>query len=172
MNIERMSLNLSTTLPKKLTEMQIICSRVDGIKVQFCEAITRYRTRISENGLRGRIEIFLWKTFCAKRWHPSFKKMRRCQVVFLRSLTLRPRHSLIRTPWNLQCAIQVFDTISRLSWICHIIDLRSGQFRGLPIISHCQWGKIKYLEYLSDLFKSLRMMMYKAKDDIPGAILH
>ena len=29
-----------------------------------------------------------------------------------------------------------------------------------------------YLEYLSDLFKSLRMMMDKAKDDIPGAIFH
>ena len=59
LNIERMSLNLLTTLPKKMTEMQIICSRVDGIKVQLCEAITRYQTRISENGLRGRIEMGL-----------------------------------------------------------------------------------------------------------------
>ena len=35
--------------------MQIICSGVDGIKVQLWEAITRYRTRISENGLRDRV---------------------------------------------------------------------------------------------------------------------
>ena len=34
--------------------MQIIRSGIDGIKVQLWEAITRYRTRISENGLRGR----------------------------------------------------------------------------------------------------------------------
>ena len=32
---------------------------VDGIKVQLSEAITRYRTRISENRLRGRIEMGL-----------------------------------------------------------------------------------------------------------------
>ena len=31
--------------------MQIIRSGVDGIKVQLWEAITRYRTPISENGL-------------------------------------------------------------------------------------------------------------------------
>ena len=54
-----MSLNLMTTLPTKITEMQIICSGVDGIKVQLREEITRYRTRISENGLRGRIEMGL-----------------------------------------------------------------------------------------------------------------
>ena len=54
-----MSLNLLTTLPKRRTEMQIIRSGVDGIKVQLWEAITRYRTRISENGLRGRIEMGL-----------------------------------------------------------------------------------------------------------------
>ena len=59
LNIERMSLNLLTTLPKRRTEMQIIRSGVDGIKVQLWEAITRYRTRISENGLRGRIEMGL-----------------------------------------------------------------------------------------------------------------
>ena len=39
--------------------MQIICSGVDGIEVQLWEAITRYRTRISENGLRGRMEMGL-----------------------------------------------------------------------------------------------------------------
>ena len=39
--------------------MQIICSGVDGIKVQLWQAITRYRTRISEIGLRGRIEMWL-----------------------------------------------------------------------------------------------------------------
>ena len=33
-------------------------------------------------------------------------------------------------------------------------------------------GKINYLKYLSDRFKSLRMMMNKAKDDISRAILH
>ena len=37
--------------------MQIIRSGVDGIKVQLWEAITRYRRRISENGLRGRIDM-------------------------------------------------------------------------------------------------------------------
>ena len=64
-----MSLNLLTTLPKKRTEMQIICSEVDGIKVQLAEAIMRYRTRISENGLQGRIEmgLLLWKPFCVKK---------------------------------------------------------------------------------------------------------
>ena len=46
-------------MPKKILEMQIICSGVDGIKVQLREAITLYRTRISENGLRGRIEMGL-----------------------------------------------------------------------------------------------------------------
>ena len=39
--------------------MQIICSGVDGITVQRWKAMTRYRTRISENGLRGRIEVGL-----------------------------------------------------------------------------------------------------------------
>ena len=39
--------------------MQIIRSGVDDIKVQLREAITRYGTRISENGLRGRIEMGL-----------------------------------------------------------------------------------------------------------------
>ena len=29
-----------------------------------------------------------------------------------------------------------------------------------------------YLKYLSDPFKSLRMMMNKVTDDIPGAIFH
>ena len=43
-----------------MTEMQIICNGVDGIKVQLWEAITRYRTRISVNGLRGRIEMGLF----------------------------------------------------------------------------------------------------------------
>ena len=59
LNIDRMSLNSLTTLPKKRTEMQIICRGVDGIKVQLWEAITRYRTRIYENGLRDRIEVGL-----------------------------------------------------------------------------------------------------------------
>ena len=59
LNIERMSLNLFITLPKKITEMQIICSEVDGIRVQLWEAIARHGTRISENGLRGRIEMGL-----------------------------------------------------------------------------------------------------------------
>ena len=59
LNIESMSLNLLTTLPKKVTEMQIICSEVDGIKVQLREAVTRYRKRISKKGLRGRIEMGL-----------------------------------------------------------------------------------------------------------------
>ena len=70
-----MSLHLLTTLPNKMIEMQTICSGVDGIKVQLWEAITRYRTRISENGLRGRIEfgLLLWKPFVSKRWHPSIK---------------------------------------------------------------------------------------------------
>ena len=36
-----------------------LCVRVDGIKVQLWEAITLYRTRISENGLRGHIELGL-----------------------------------------------------------------------------------------------------------------
>ena len=39
--------------------MQIICSGVDGIKVQLWEAIMRYWTRISENGLRGPNEMGL-----------------------------------------------------------------------------------------------------------------
>ena len=59
LNIDKMLLNLLTTLPKKRTEMQIICRGVDGIKVQLWEAITRYWTRISENGRRGRIEVGL-----------------------------------------------------------------------------------------------------------------
>ena len=49
--------------------MQIICGGVDGIKVQLWEAIMRYRTRISENGLRGCIEmgVALMKTaLCQK----------------------------------------------------------------------------------------------------------
>ena len=52
-----------------MIEMQIICSRVDGIKVQLWEGITRYRTRTSKNGLRGRIEIglLLWKPICVKK---------------------------------------------------------------------------------------------------------
>ena len=62
-----MSLNLLTTLPKKRTEMQIICSGVDGIKVQLWEAVTRYRTRISENGLRGRIGVALVKTVLCQK---------------------------------------------------------------------------------------------------------
>ena len=37
--------------------MQIICSGVDGSKVQLWEAITLYRIRILENGQRGRIEM-------------------------------------------------------------------------------------------------------------------
>ena len=62
LNIERMSLNLLTTLPKKITEMQIICwenCEIDGIKVQLWEAITHYRKRISKNELRGRFEMGL-----------------------------------------------------------------------------------------------------------------
>ena len=39
----------------------------------------------------------------------------------------------------------------------YIVDLRSGEFRDVPIVS--EWRKIKFLKYLSDLFKSLRMMM-------------
>ena len=36
-----------------------------------------------------------------------------------------------------------------------------------------QWGKqSRYLKYSSVIFKSLIVMMNKAKDDIPGAILH
>ena len=42
-----------------MTETQIICSGVDGIKVQLWETITHYRTRISENELRGRIVMGL-----------------------------------------------------------------------------------------------------------------
>ena len=55
-----------------MTEMQIICSGVDGIKVQLWEAITRYRTLVSENGLRVRIEmgLLLWKPFCVKKVAP------------------------------------------------------------------------------------------------------
>ena len=48
-----------TTLPKKIKEIQIICSGVDGIKFQPWETITPYRARISEDGLRGRIEMGL-----------------------------------------------------------------------------------------------------------------
>ena len=62
LNIERMSLNLLTTLPKKITEMQIICREnceIDGIKVQLWEAITHYRKPISKNELRGRFEMGL-----------------------------------------------------------------------------------------------------------------
>ena len=64
-----MSLNLLTTLPKKRIEMQIICRGVDGIKVQLWEPIARYRARLSENGLRGRIEmaLLLGKPFCVKK---------------------------------------------------------------------------------------------------------
>ena len=58
-NIEKMSLNLLTTSPKKRTKMQIIYSGVDRIKVQLWEAITLYQTRISENGLRCPIGIGL-----------------------------------------------------------------------------------------------------------------
>ena len=64
-----MSLNLLTTLPEKRIEMQIICRGVDGIKVQLWEPIARYRARLSENGLRGRIEmaLLLGKPFCVKK---------------------------------------------------------------------------------------------------------
>ena len=54
----RTSLNLLTRSPKK-EQMQIICSGVDGSKVQLWEVITLYRTRISKNGLRDRIEMGL-----------------------------------------------------------------------------------------------------------------
>ena len=47
--------------------------------------------------------------------------------------------------------MRVYDSTNRLSRIRHIIDLRSGQFPDLPILSQC--GKIKYLKYLSDRFK-------------------
>ena len=72
LNFEKMLLNLLTTLPRKITEIQIICSGVDGSKVQLWEAIMRYRTRISENGLRGRIEmgLLLWKPFWVKKVAP------------------------------------------------------------------------------------------------------
>ena len=54
-----MSLNLLIKLTKRRTDMQIIRSGVDDIEVQLREGITRYRTRTSENGLRGRIEMGL-----------------------------------------------------------------------------------------------------------------
>ena len=44
-----------------------------------------------------------------------------------------------------------------LGFLFYIGDLRSGQFRYLPIIS--QWGKLKCLKYWSALFKSLRTML-------------
>ena len=44
-----------------------------------------------------------------------------------------------------------------MSLISYIGDLRSGQFRDLPIISQC--GKLKYLKYLLDLFKLFRTML-------------
>ena len=53
--------------------MQIICSGVDGIKVQLLEAIMRYWTRISENGLYGaamRLGCSCENRFVSKRWHP------------------------------------------------------------------------------------------------------
>ena len=52
--------------------MQIIWSGVDGIKVQLWEAITRYWTLMSENGLRDRIEMgfLVWKPFCVKKVAP------------------------------------------------------------------------------------------------------
>ena len=57
-----MSLNYWQRCKKKITEMQIICSGADGIKVQLWEAITRYRGRISENGLvRTSTSCFEWK---------------------------------------------------------------------------------------------------------------
>ena len=62
--------------------MQIIRNGVDGIKVQRWEAITRYRTRISETtgpGLRDygaalRCGCACENRFASKRWHPSFKQ--------------------------------------------------------------------------------------------------
>ena len=39
----------------------------------------------------------------------------------------------------------------------HIVDLRSGQFGDLPIVS--DWAKNQVLKYLTHLFNSLRMMM-------------
>ena len=65
--------------------MQIIRSGVDGIKVQLWEAITRYRARISENGLRGRIEMgfLLRNPFCVKRWHPSFNCINHAKLALL-----------------------------------------------------------------------------------------
>ena len=58
--------------------MQIICSGVDGIKVQLWQAITRYRTRISKMDYWAalRCGCFCENRFVSKRWHPSFKVSR------------------------------------------------------------------------------------------------
>ena len=61
---------------------------------------------------------------------------------------------------------------SELGWVVHfapvvrftplspIGDLRSGQFRDLPIpVGKSIWKKLKYLQYLSDQFKSFRTML-------------
>ena len=66
--------------------MQIICSGVDGIEVQLWEAITLYRTRISENGPRAALR---WGCSCenrfvSNRWHPSFNVKTAVMFVFWR----------------------------------------------------------------------------------------
>ena len=64
-----MSLNLLPISPKKTTEMLIICSGVDGTQVQlWC-----YRTRISENGLRGFI-VGVWLTRPSNKNGPRANK--------------------------------------------------------------------------------------------------
>ena len=102
-NIDRMSFNLLPISPKKTKEMQVICSGVDGIKVQLWQAITRYRTRISENGLRGRIEIgcSCQNRFVSKRWHPSFKGRRvplRILSKFAQTYSLTSRAFWLKKP--------------------------------------------------------------------------
>ena len=59
--------------------------------------------------------------------------------------------------------------ISRIFF--YIGDLRSGQFGDLPIISQCG-KKLKCLKYLSDLFKSFRIMLNSATVENLGATLH
>ena len=74
LNIERMSLNLLITLPKKITEMQIFCSGVDGIKVQLWEAmrVTGHEYRKMDYGVALRWGCYCQNRLVSKRWHPSF----------------------------------------------------------------------------------------------------
>ena len=94
-------------------------------------------------------------------------------VTFLQSLTSRPKHSLDQNTFKL--AVYSTGIGLQILYIGFLIPMTLGQVNfvtcPMPIICKTMW-EIKYLKYLSDLLKSLIMMMNEARDDISGATLH